>query len=26
VLHTSRTNPAKMQKLPAHLSGKDFPS
>jgi ATP-dependent phosphofructokinase / diphosphate-dependent phosphofructokinase len=25
VLHTSRTNPAKMQKLPAHLSGKDFP-
>jgi 6-phosphofructokinase 1 len=25
VLHTSRTNPAKMQKLPCHLAGKDFP-
>ena len=25
VLHTSRTNPSKMQKLPAHLAGKDFP-
>src|SRR5271166_6342183 len=25
VLHTSRTNPSKMQKLPAHLDGKDFP-
>jgi 6-phosphofructokinase len=25
VLHTSRTNPAKVQKLPAHLSGEDFP-
>jgi ATP-dependent phosphofructokinase / diphosphate-dependent phosphofructokinase len=25
VLHSSRTNPAKMQKLPAHLAGKDFP-
>jgi ATP-dependent phosphofructokinase / diphosphate-dependent phosphofructokinase len=25
VLHTSRTNPAKMQKLPDHLAGKDFP-
>src|SRR5262249_17279239 len=24
-LHTSRTNPAKMGKLPAHLAGKDFP-
>ena len=24
-LHTSRTNPSKMQKLPAHLAGKDFP-
>ena len=25
VLHSSRTNPAKMLKLPAHLAGKDFP-
>jgi ATP-dependent phosphofructokinase / diphosphate-dependent phosphofructokinase len=25
VLHSSRTNPSKMQKLPGHLSGKDFP-
>jgi 6-phosphofructokinase len=25
VLHTSRTNPSKMQKLPDHLGGKDFP-
>jgi 6-phosphofructokinase 1 len=25
VLHSSRTNPAKMQKLPEHLAGKDFP-
>jgi 6-phosphofructokinase 1 len=25
VLHSSRTNPAKMQKLPDHLAGKDFP-
>jgi ATP-dependent phosphofructokinase / diphosphate-dependent phosphofructokinase len=25
MLHTSRTNPSKMQKLPAHLAGKDFP-
>src|SRR5438045_3881728 len=25
VLHTSRTNPAKMQKFPDHLKGKDFP-
>src|SRR5882672_7961203 len=23
VLHTSRTNPSKMQKLPAHLAGKE---
>jgi ATP-dependent phosphofructokinase / diphosphate-dependent phosphofructokinase len=26
VLHTSRTNPSKMQKLPAHIAGKDFPA
>lgn len=26
VLHTSRTNPSKMPKLPAHLAGKDFPA
>src|SRR4051812_24060163 len=26
VLHSSRTNPSKMQKLPDHLVGKDFPS
>jgi 6-phosphofructokinase 1 len=26
VLHTSRTTPSKMQKLPAHLAGKDFPA
>jgi len=26
MLHSSRTNPSKMQKLPAHLAGKDFPS
>jgi 6-phosphofructokinase 1 len=25
VLHSSRTNPAKITKLPDHLSGKDFP-
>jgi 6-phosphofructokinase len=25
VLHSSRTNPSKMQKLPDHLTGKDFP-
>ena len=25
VLHSSRTNPAKMRKLPAHLAGNDFP-
>src|SRR5215467_3032632 len=25
VLHSSRTNPAKMQKLPDHLAGKEFP-
>src|SRR3982075_4512870 len=25
VLHSSRTNPSKMQKLPAHLAGTDFP-
>ena len=25
VLHSSRTNPAKMQKLPEHLAGMDFP-
>src|SRR5215475_3041074 len=25
VLHSSRTNPAKMRKLPPHLAGKDFP-
>ena len=25
MLHTSRTNPSKIQKLPAHLAGKDFP-
>ena len=25
VLHSSRTNPSSMQKLPDHLSGKDFP-
>jgi 6-phosphofructokinase len=26
VLHTSRTNPSKMQKLPGHLAGQDFPA
>ena len=26
VLHASRTNPSKMQRLPDHLAGKDFPS
>ena len=26
VLHSSRTNPAKMQKLPAHLAGKNLPT
>jgi ATP-dependent phosphofructokinase / diphosphate-dependent phosphofructokinase len=26
MLHSSRTNPSKMQKLPDHLSGKDFPA
>jgi len=25
MLHTSRTNPLKMQKLPTHLAGEDFP-
>lgn len=25
MLHSSRTNPSKMQKLPDHLAGKDFP-
>src|ERR1700719_296313 len=25
VLHSSRTNPAKMRKLPPHLAGKEFP-
>src|SRR5262249_8390228 len=25
VLHSSRTNPSKLQKLPGHLSGKEFP-
>lgn len=25
VLHSTRTNPAKMQKLPEHLAGEDFP-
>src|SRR5580693_5019401 len=25
VLHSSRTNPSKMTKLPPHLAGKDFP-
>jgi ATP-dependent phosphofructokinase / diphosphate-dependent phosphofructokinase len=25
VLHSSRTNPSKMQKLPEHLAGSDFP-
>lgn len=26
VLHSSRTNPSKMQKLPEHLAGKDIPA
>jgi ATP-dependent phosphofructokinase / diphosphate-dependent phosphofructokinase len=26
VLHSSRTNPSRMRKLPDHLSGKDFPA
>ncbi len=26
MLHSSRTNPSKMQRLPDHLAGKDFPS
>ena len=26
ILHSSRTNPSKMKKLPAHLAGQDFPS
>jgi 6-phosphofructokinase 1 len=26
ILHTSRTNPSKMQRLPAHLAAKDFPA
>ncbi len=26
VLHSSRTNPAKMKKLPEHLAGRDFPA
>jgi 6-phosphofructokinase len=25
ILHSSRTNPSKLQKLPGHLSGKEFP-
>ena len=25
ILHSSRTNPSKMAKLPSHLAGKDFP-
>jgi ATP-dependent phosphofructokinase / diphosphate-dependent phosphofructokinase len=25
ILHSSRTNPSKMQKVPDHLAGKDFP-
>src|SRR2546423_6923372 len=25
MLHTSRTNPSKMQRLPDHLAGRDFP-
>ncbi len=25
ILHTSRTNPSKMRRLPAHLASKDFP-
>ncbi len=25
MLHSSRTNPSKMQKLPGHLAGRDFP-
>ena len=25
-LHTSRTNPSRMQKLPAHLAGREFPT
>src|SRR6266404_3823874 len=25
-LHSSRTNPSKMKKLPAHLAGKEFPA
>src|SRR5215470_16308993 len=25
VLHSSRTNPARMQKIPGHLAGMDFP-
>src|SRR3990172_8831471 len=26
ILHTSRTNPSKMKKIPPHLAGKTFPS
>ncbi len=26
ILHSSRTNPSKMKKLPRHLEGKDFPT
>src|SRR5690242_17295840 len=26
MLHSTRTNPSKMQKLPSHLAGKDFPT
>jgi len=26
ILHSSRTNPSKMKKLPPHLEGKDFPT
>ncbi len=26
VLHSSRTNPSKMKKLPPHIAGKDFPT
>src|SRR5215471_16384050 len=26
MLHSSRTNPSKMKKLPDHLAGKDFPA
>src|SRR3974390_1398909 len=26
ILHSSRTNPSRMQRLPDHLAGKDFPA